>query len=318
MLNNCPKLAIFEVPNMKKTILVTGGSGLIGRHLCQSLLDKGHAVHLLSRKANPNADSRIQSFVWDVEKGLLDESCLEGVNAIIHLAGEGIADKRWTKARKKAIIDSRTESIRLLYKAIQKNPQSSVKHIISAAAIGYYADRGNELLTEDSLPGSGFLAESCIAWEEAVDEGQRLGLKIAKFRTGIVLDPAGGALLQIARPVKFGLGTALGSGKQWVSWIHWKDVVKMYEFALENQLEGTYNMVGPKPAANLELTKAIAKQFKIPLWLPPVPAFVLKLALGEMSAAVLGSTKVSANKIEQAGFRFEFPDLADALKDLYA
>lgn len=303
---------------MKKTILVTGGSGLIGRHLCQSLIDKGHAVHLLSRKSNPNVDQGIKSFVWDVTKGVLDEACLEGVDTIIHLAGEGIADKRWTKARKKAIIESRTESIRLLYQAIAKNPASSVKHVISAAAIGYYADRGNDLMTEESLPGNGFLAESCIAWEQAVDEGGKLGLKIAKFRTGIVLDPAGGALLQMARPVKFGMGAALGSGKQWISWIHWKDVVKMYKFALENQLEGTYNMAGPQPATNLELTKAIAKQFKMPLWLPPVPAFALKLALGEMSTAVLGSTKVNADKIQQAGFQFDFPDLADALKDLYA
>lgn len=303
---------------MKKTVLITGGSGLIGRRLCKSLLEKGYVVHLLSRKAKPNMDSRIKSFVWDITEDQLDEACLEGVDTIIHLAGEGIADKRWTKARKKAIIDSRTESIRLLYKAIKNNPSSAVKYIISAAAIGFYADRGDELLTEESLPGSGFLAESCIAWENAVDEGKDLGLKIAKFRTGIVLDPKGGALLQIARPVKFGLGAALGSGKQWVSWIHWKDVVKMYEFALEHQLEGIYNMVGPKPATNLELTKALAKQFHKPLWLPAVPAFALHLALGEMSAAVLGSTKADARKIEASGFQFEFPDLAETLKDLYA
>ena len=318
MLNNCPKLANFKARKMKKTILITGGSGLIGRHLCQSLLSKGHTLHVLSRRKLPALDSRMKTFVWNVEKGQLDEACLDGVDTIIHLAGEGIADKRWTKARKKAIIESRTESIRLLYRAIEKNLSSKVKHHISAAAIGYYADRGNELLTEDSLPGSGFLAESCIAWEQAVDEGQKLGLKIAKFRTGIVLDPKGGALLQIARPIKFGFGAALGSGKQWVSWIHWKDVVKMYEFALDNALEGTFNMVGPQPATNLELTRAIAKQFHRPLWLPAVPAFALQLALGEMSAAVLGSTKASADKIEHAGFTFDFPNLTEALKDLYA
>lgn len=303
----------------KKTVLITGGTGLIGKHLCTELLDKGYQIHLLSRKAKPNTDSRIKSFVWDVEGRYIDEQCLEGVDTIIHLAGEGIVDKRWTAKRKKEIIESRTESIRLIYQLIKNKPDTTVKSVISAAAIGFYADRGEELLTEDSPAGKGFLAESCIAWEQAIDEGQNLGLRIVKFRTGIVLDTAGGALAEIARPVKFGLGAALGSGKQWVSWIHWKDVVNMYVFALENSsLAGTFNMVGPHPVTNLTLTQAIAKQLKKPLWLPAVPAFALKLAMGEMSAAVLGSTKADAGKIKQAGFTFEFPDLADALKDLYA
>lgn len=302
-----------------KTVLITGGTGLIGKHLCRALLDKGYQIHLLSRRFKPSTDERLKTFVWNVEKGQIDEQCIEGVETVIHLAGEGIVDKRWTQKRKEDIINSRTNSIRLIYDLIRKQPSSTVKHIISAAAIGYYADRGEELMTESSPAGEGFLATSCIAWEQAVDEGKELGLRIVKFRTGIVLDTAGGALVEIARPVKFGLGAALGSGKQWVSWIHWKDVVKMYEFALENEkLEGIFNMVGPQPATNLELTKAIAKQFNKPLWLPAVPGFVLKLAMGEMSAAVLGSTKTSAQKIMDAGFSFDFPELEPALKDLYA
>lgn len=302
-----------------KTILITGGTGLIGKRLCRQLLDKGYRIHLLSRSSKPDSDPRIKTFVWNVEKNEIDERCIEGVEAVIHLAGEGIVDKRWTEQRKHDIISSRTESIRLIYELIKKQTSLSVKHIISAAAIGFYADRGNELLKEESLPGKGFLAESCIAWEQAVDEGEKFGLRIVKFRTGIVLDPAGGALAEIARPVKFGLGAALGSGKQWVSWIHWKDVLNMYEFALENEkIAGVYNMAAPHPATNLELTKAIAHQFKMPLWLPSVPAFALKLAMGEMSAAVLGSTRVSTQKIIEAGFSFDFPELEPALNDLYA
>lgn len=302
-----------------KTVLITGGTGLIGKHLCRQLLDKGYHIHLLSRKANPSADSRIKSFIWDVKNGIIDKNCIDGVDTIIHLAGEGIVDKRWTKQRKKDIIDSRTESIRMIYSLVKNTPSAYVKSIISAAAVGFYADRGDEILTEKSTAGNGFLAESCIAWEDAVDEGEALNLRIVKFRTGIVLDPEGGALLEIARPVRFGLGAALGSGKQWVSWIHMQDVIDMYLFALENEsLKGVFNMAAPHPVTNLGLTQAIAKQFNRPLWLPAAPAFIFKLAMGEMSAAILGSTRVDVKKIENAGFKFAFPELAPALKDLYA
>ncbi|MFM6976190.1 MAG: TIGR01777 family oxidoreductase [Sphingobacteriaceae bacterium] len=304
---------------MNKTVLVTGGTGLIGQALCQELLNKGYNIHLLSRKAKPQADSRIKTFVWNVEKGVIDEDCIQGVESIIHLAGEGIVDKRWTAKRKQDIINSRTESIRLIYQLIKNTPSAEVKSIISAAAIGFYADRGDELLTEESPAGWGFLAESCIAWENAVDEGKALSLRIVKFRTGIVLDPQGGALKEIARPVKFGLGAALGSGKQWVSWIHKDDVVNMYLFALENEsLSGVFNMAAPHPVTNSEMTQAIARQFHKPLFLPAVPAFALRLAMGEMSAAVLGSTRVTVQKIENAGFKFAFADLEPALKNLYA
>ncbi len=318
-MNNCLKIAIFECTMTNKTVLVTGGTGLIGKHLCRQLLDMGYRIYLLSRQAKPATDPRIKTFRWDIGQKSIDHACIADVDTVIHLAGEGIVDKRWTPQRKKDIIDSRTESIRLIYELIKNTPNTTVKNIISAAAIGFYADRGDEMLTEESTAGNGFLAESCIAWEKAVDEGESLGLRIVKFRTGIVLDTEGGALAEIARPVKFGLGAALGSGRQWVSWIHWKDVVKMYLFALENSnLKGTFNMVGPHPVTNLELTKAIARQLKKPLWLPAVPGFVLSLAMGEMSAAVLGSTRVTAQKIQETGFEFDFPELELALKDLYA
>lgn len=316
--NNCLKIAIFETNMTNKTIVVSGGTGLIGQRLCKTLLDKGYEVRILSRQLNPSMDKRIRSFAWDVSKNVVDERCFEGAVAVIHLAGEAIVDKAWTPARKKAIIDSRTDSVRLIYTALNSY-NTSVKTVISAAAIGFYSDRGDELLSENSPAGEGFLAESCIAWEQAIDEGEALGLRIVTFRTGIVLDVAGGALPPMALPVKFGFGANLGSGKQWISWIHWEDVVNMYLFAVEHSnLQGTYNMAAPEPITNSTFTQALAKQFKRPLWLPGVPSILLKAVLGERSAAILGSTRVAVSKIQDAGFKFNFPSISSALKNLYA
>lgn len=302
-----------------KTIVVSGGTGLIGKRLCKTLLDRGYEVRILSRQTNPSIDKRIGSFAWDVSKNIIDEHCFEGADAIIHLAGEAIVDKAWTPARKKAIIESRTASIQLIYTALKNSHNTSIKTLISAAAIGFYSDRGDELLTENSSAGEGFLAESCIAWEQAIDEGEALKLRIVKFRTGIVLDVEGGALPPMALPVKLGFSANLGSGKQWISWIHWEDVVNMYLFAIEHtELKGAYNMAAPEPITNKEFTKALAKQFKRPLWLPGVPSILLKTILGERSAAILGSTRVAVSKIQDAGFKFNFPTISSALKNLYA
>ncbi len=193
-----------------------------------------------------------------------------------------------------------------------------MKEVISASAAGYYSDRGNDLMTEKDLPANDFLANCCVLWENAVDEGNQFDLRIAKFRTGVILDKDSGALQKIAAPVKFGFGAPLGNGKQWISWIHLDDVAEMYLKGIEDEsLSGAYNMNSPYPLTNTSLTKAIAQQLNKPLWLPNVPAFALKLALGEMSAVVLGSTKMDAKKIEEAGFRFKFPEIKAALKDIY-
>lgn len=296
-------------------ILITGGSGLIGRELTKELLRKGYQVSHLSRKKGSNP--QVKTYLWDVDKRQIDEACTNGVDTIIHLAGAGIADKRWTNERKKILIDSRTESIRLIYEVLKKRPHQ-VKSIISASATGYYSDRGNELLTEDSPPAHDFLGTCCIDWEQAVDEGRELGLAITKFRTGVVLSTQGGALPQLALPIKLGAGSALGSGQQWIPWIHWQDVVDMYLYAIEGHCPpDVYNMVAPKPVTNLQLTVAVAKQLHRPLWLPKVPTFALKLLFGEMSLVVLGSTRVAAEKIERAGFQFRFPTVTDALKNIY-
>lgn len=300
---------------MGKNILITGGTGLVGKHLTKLLLDKGYTVSHLSRKAG-NVP-KVKTFLWDVPKGTIDANCIDNVDIIIHLAGAGIADKRWTDGRKQEIISSRTKSISLIYSLLKQRPHQ-VKKVISASATGYYSNRGDDLMTEESSPAGDFLGKCCIDWEQAVDEGESLGLGILKFRTGVVLTDEGGALKQLALPIKFGFGAPLGSGNQWIPWIHLQDVVDLYLFGIENPIAGVYNMVAPNPVTNQKLTIVMATQLNRPLWLPSVPAFTLKLALGEMSAVVLGSTKVSAEKIEKAGFVFKYPTIKEAIREIYA
>ena len=287
----------------------------MGSDLTQLLLDKGHEVSHLSRE--PRNDPKVKTYLWDIYKGQIDEKCIEGVDTIVHLAGAGIADKRWTDQRKKELIESRTQSIGLIYGLLRDKPHH-VESVVSASATGYYNNRRDELLTEESKPSNDFLANCCIQWEQAVDKGEELGLRILKFRTGVVLTAKGGALPKMAQPVKLGVGSPLGNGKQWIPWIHQQDVIDLYLYGIENtSLKGVYNMVAPNPATNKQLTQTIAKQLHKPLWLPNIPAFVLKLLLGEMSTIVLGSTKVSAQKIENAGFRFKYPTVTEALADIY-
>lgn len=296
-------------------ILVTGGTGAVGKHLTNHLLEKGYRVSHLSRKQG--ADPRIKTFLWNVPEGQIDEQCIDDIDVIIHLAGAGIADERWTDRRKKELIDSRTQSIKLIYDLIRRKP-NKIARVLSASAIGYYGDRADEILAEESQPGDGFMPECCIAWEQAVDEGKALGLSITKFRTGVMLDKNEGALPQMAKPIKFFAGAPLGTGKQWVPWIHWADVAGMYLFVLEHeQLQGVFNMASPNPVTNQQLMKAMARQLHRPLWPIKVPAFIFKMLMGEMSTLVLGSTRVSPQKIEDAGYRFQYPDLGEALKDIY-
>jgi uncharacterized protein (TIGR01777 family) len=302
---------------MSKHILITGGTGLVGTKLTRLLLAKGYSVSHLSRKIG-DVDTRVHTYLWDVNKGEIDEHAVDGVDVIVHLAGANVADGRWAKERKKEIIRSRTKSIELIYKLMRDKKTHTVNTVISASGVGYYGDRADELLTEESAPGTDFLANVCLQWEHAADTGESLGLRIVKFRTGVVLDANGGALSALAKPVKFGVGSPLGSGKQWMSWIHEEDVIDMYLFAIANEtLSGDYNMVAPNPVTNKQLTQAVAKQLHRPLWLPKVPAFALQLALGEKSSMVLASQKASAQKIEDAGFKFKYPTLTWALKELY-
>jgi uncharacterized protein (TIGR01777 family) len=296
-------------------ILITGGTGLLGNKLSKALLDKGYKLSHLSRE--PGKDPNIKTFLWDVENKKIDAQCIDDVDIIVHLAGAGIAEKRWTDARKKIIIDSRTHSIRLIYELLKSKTHQVIK-VISASGVGYYGDTADALIFEDHGPATDFPGFCCLEWEKAVDDAAALNIPVLKFRTGVVLSPEGGALPQLAAPVKIGLGAAIGSGKQYISWIHIKDAVNMYMYGIENkECTGVFNMVAPHPVTNEEMTKALAKHFKKALWLPNIPGFIMQLLLGEMSTLVVSGTKASSKKIEDTGFNFKFKDLESALEAVY-
>jgi hypothetical protein len=272
-------------------------------------------VAYLSRRKSEA--TQVKVYLWDLEKGYVAEEAIRQADCIIHLAGAGVADQRWTSSRKQEILESRTRSSQLLYEYLQRTPHR-VKAFLSASAIGIYgADRGEELLTETSSLGNDFLAEVTKAWEGAVQPVAGLGIRTVLLRIGIVLSNKGGALSKMAQPIRLGAGSPLGSGKQWISWIHVDDLCRLFLYCLENpDLQGPYNAVAPEPATNEALTKQIAEVLGKPLFMPNVPAFALKLALGEMATTVLGSAKVSSQKITRAGFTYQFPNLAPSLRDL--
>ena len=300
---------------MKRHILLTGATGMLGKILIQSLLEQGYKISVLSRK--PVKIDQVNVFLWDVYNQKIDGSCLKGVDSIIHLAGENISGKKWSAQRKKEIISSRVLSTQLLFRTMKEN-ENQVKDFISAAAIGYYGNRGDELLTEESNPGHNFLAECCIQWEQAVDKGNELNLRIVKIRTGVVLDKNDGALKAMAMPVKFFAGAPIGNGRQWIPWIHHYDMTQIYLYALRQpSLRGTYNACAPFPVTNQAMTKAIARQLNRPVWPFGIPEKVLALVLGEMSSLVTNSTNVSAHKLLSSGFIFKFPQLEQALADIY-
>ncbi|WP_443945885.1 TIGR01777 family oxidoreductase [Pedobacter sp. AW1-32] len=299
---------------MAKKILISGATGLVGTAIKKRLLEKGFLVNVLSRTPS-NAPN---TFTWDVYKQNIDEHCVDEVDAVIHLAGEPVADKKWTNERKKQIIDSRVKSTELLLKAIATNPKNQIKSFISASAVGFYGDCVDEILTEESNKGFGFLADCCQLWEDAADQAKKLSLRVVKLRTGIVLSNDGGALPQLDKPVRLFAGAALGTGKQWTPWLHLNDMVEMYIHAIENtKMEGEYNACAPFPVTNEGLTKAIAKHLHRPFWPVKVPKKAIELLLGERAEAVLMSNNTSAQKILDAGFKFQFTHLDDALMHLY-
>ncbi len=288
---------------------------MVGSRLTELLLQGGYQISLLSRKKEniPN----VTVYQWDIRQKTIEAEAIEKADYIIHLAGAGVADERWTDNRKREILESRTGSAGLLYESLKQTghrPQA----FISASAIGIYgADRGDEVLSEESSYGNDFLATVTKAWENSVQPIADLGIRTVKLRIGIVLSEKGGALAKLAAPIKLGAGTALGSGRQWMSWIHIDDLCRMFVYALENEsLTGTYNAVGPHPDTNANLTRAAANALDRPLILPNAPAFALKLLFGEMAVVVLGGTKVSNQKMAQTGFEYRFNDLPAAMSDL--
>jgi uncharacterized protein (TIGR01777 family) len=300
---------------MKKHILITGATGMVGKDLVKALKKEGYTIAVLSRKRVKIPG--VQVHLWDVYRQKIDTACLQGVDTIVHLAGENIATKKWTKERKEQLIDSRVRSTELLYKTIRENP-NQVKEIISASAVGYYGDCGDEILTETHENGYGFLAECGEQWEKAVDQGEQLGLRVVKIRTGFILKRDEGGLAAMDKPIRFFTGAPLGSGTQWVPWIHYKDVTNIYKTAIANEnMRGAYNACAPFPVTNQTLTHSIAKAINRPVWPIKVPEMVLTTILGEMSAVALMSTNTSAQKLLDAGFTFSYTQLDDALNDIY-
>lgn len=304
------------------TILITGGTGLIGTALTTMLAGKGHKVIVLTRTKRLSENTSISYAVWDVKSQQLDEDAVSKADYVIHLAGAGVADKRWTRDRKKEIVDSRTQSSALLVKALQQAP-NKVKAVISASATGWYGADENrppkkKAFTEDMRADKEFLGETCRLWEESIAPVKEAGRRLVKLRIGIVLSNDGGALPEFKKPVKFGIAGVLGSGKQMVSWIHIEDVCRMFLYAIENEsMEGVYNAVAPSPVRNKELTLLLANQMKGRFFVHlHVPAFILKAMLGEMSVEVLKSATVSSEKIKSAGFNFLYPSIESALANL--
>ncbi len=304
------------------TVLITGGTGLIGKALTKMLVEKGHQVIILSRNFETSKDSHVKYAMWDVTKQTVDEKAIREADYIVHLAGAGVADKRWTKSRKKEIVESRTLSSALLVKALQTKP-NKVKAIISASAIGWYGGdeqrpSSQKMFTEDMPASSDFLGETCRLWEQSIDPVQTLGKRLVKLRTGIVLSNEGGAFAEFKKPLKLGLAAILGNGQQVISWIHIEDMCRLYIYAMEHdEINGVFNAVAPMPVKNKVLTVLLAKKVKGRFFIPMnVPGFVLKIMMGEMSTEVLKSTTASSKKISETGFTFLYPSIESAVIQL--
>ena len=294
-------------------ILISGATGFIGRRLLKALTSDGHSLSVLSRHAGANMPAGVRIFVWDPAKGEPPMESLNGAEAVIHLAGEPIG-QRWSEEVKRRIRDSRAIGTRNLVAGMTKAAQRPAA-LICASAIGYYGSRGDEVLTESSAPGTGFLPDVCSAWEKEAQAAEAHGVRVVSVRTGVVLDARGGALPRMLPPFKLGVGGKLAGGNQWMSWIHVEDLVGIYKLALEKPIHGPVNGVAPEPVTNAVFTRTLGGTLKRPAIIP-VPAFGLKLLFGEMSEVLLGSQRVKPNQAEAAGYRFRFPQLGPALQEL--
>jgi hypothetical protein len=294
-----------------KNILIAGGSGLVGKQLSKLLSQNNYEVAWLTR--SNKASSTYKTFKWNPENGVIDPDAIAFADAIIVLSGENIAGSRWTTTFKKKIIDSRLKAASTISSAIQNHP-NNVKHIIAASAIGYYGDRKDELLSEDSSKGIGFLSETTEQWEQAYST---FTIPVANIRIGVVLSKNGGALFEMSLPVKWGIASPLGNGEQYISWIHIDDLCNLFSFVLQHQLTGIYNAVAANPVTNRHFTYSLKKSLCKNAITFPTPAWAMKLLLGEKSAIVLDSTRVSNKKITEAGFTFNYNLLEEALKNFY-
>jgi len=294
-------------------ILITGGSGFLGKHLIDRLAEKNCHVNILTRQKA----AKFPEFYWSPEKNEIDLKAIDQVETIIHLAGANLGEGRWTATRKKEIIDSRVQSASLLFNSLS-SISHSVKTFISASAIGIYGDTYDEWIDENHSPSDNFLSETCLQWESVANRFLEIGIRVVILRIGIVLSKDGGALPQLALPVKLFAGSPLGTGNQYMSWIHINDLGSVFLKAIEDKnMSGVYNAVAPNPVANKEFIKTLAHLFHRPVWPFAVPVFILKILLGEKSMIVLEGQRVTSKKIQDLGFKFQFENLEAALKNIY-
>jgi len=294
-------------------ITISGASGFIGRRLLKAFGSDGHTLQVLSRHAGTNMPPNVKVWAWDPLKAEAPAEALRDTDALIHLAGEPLA-QRWNEETKQRIRDSRVAGTRNMVQGLTRAVKRPAM-LICASAVGYYGSRGDEMLTEQSAAGSGYLPELCQAWEEEAAKAEALGIRVVRLRIGLVLDGRGGALMRMLPPFRMGVGGKLGNGKQWMSWIHLEDLVGLFRFALESRLSGPVNGVAPYPVINADFTKALAGVVHRPA-IFPVPGFALRLLFGEMSEILLGSQRVVPKAAEAAGYRFRFPQLGAALADM--
>ena len=294
-------------------ITLSGASGFIGRRLLKVLSGAGHSLHVLSRHAGTNLPNGVRLSVWDPVQGPPPPESLESADVVLHLAGEPVA-QRWTAEAKRRIRESRVTGTHHLVAGLSALPRKP-RALICASAIGYYGDRGEEVLDESSVSGAGFLPEVCVAWEREAQAAEALSVRVVRIRIGLVLDPRGGALQRMLAPFRFGAGGRLASGRQWMSWIHLSDLADLFRFAAENPVQGVLNGVAPEPVRNVDFTGRLAGALKRPA-IFPVPALALKLMFGEMAQVLLESQRVTPRAVGAAGFRFGYPELGPALADL--
>ncbi|MEG0850141.1 MAG: TIGR01777 family oxidoreductase [Flavobacterium sp.] len=298
---------------MVENVLITGGSGFIGRHLTNALIEAGFTVSVLSRTDKENTPE-ITYYKWNLNSNYIDENAVLNADYIIHLAGEGIVEKRWTRRRKRKLLESRVKPIDLIFSILEKNDKK-LNAFVSASAIGIYgAVTSHKICTETTEPANDFLGTICQKWENASNKLETLGIRTVKIRTGIVLGKDEGFLKKLGPTFKSGFGAVIGTGKQYLPWIHIDDLCEIYLKALlDEHMHGPYNAAVTDNTTNLRFSKILAALYGYAIWLPKIPSFILKISLGKMSEAILKGQRVSSEKIQKTGFEFQFTDLEKAL-----
>ena len=297
-----------------KKILIAGGTGFVGKKLIPFLVEKGYSIHVLTRKPSANSSKNIRFFQWEIERQYIDKKAFEGVEILINLTGANIGEKRWTEQRKKEIIDSRINSIDILYQYISEN-KFNINTFISSSAVGFYgAVTTDKTFVETSENGNDFLASVCQKWEDAALKFNDLGIRTIILRKGVILGKEGGMVKKLSPLAKLGINVSLGSGKQYLPWIDIRDLLRLYEFILSNaQLNGIYNAVATDQITMNNFSKALLKSFGKKSFLPNAPAFVIRLLFGEMAVMLLEGSKVSNEKLKTTGFSFEFDTIGKSL-----